>query len=148
MIETIQTPRLIVSTLRANTTLAQLGVRIYRDQAPATALMPYIVFRRYGGNDLDVIGGLQQGEFTRYTLRAVARIEHQADDELLEDIASAMQAALIAAAGTSYPSAVPLIHCDGFYREAAIDLSYPASDNPRAQIRELGGIYAAYVQAL
>lgn len=148
MVETIQTPRLLVATLRANTTLKRLGVKVYRGQAPAGASFPYIVFRAYGGNDLDVIGGEQTGIFSRWIVKAVGRIEQQEGDELLEDAATAMDTALKAVAGTSFPAGTPLIHCDGFYRESGIDTSYPTSDNPKAQLRELGGIYAAYVQAL
>lgn len=148
MIETIQTPRLLVATLRADLALKRLGVKIHRGQAPASAAHPYIVFRRYGGNDLDVIGGDQQGELYRCTVKAVGRIEKASDDELLEDVATAMHQALVAVRAVSYPTTNPLIHCDGFFRESAIDLDYPASDNPKATVRELGGIYAAYVQAL
>jgi hypothetical protein len=148
MIETIQTPRLLVATLRANTTLKRLGVKVHRGQAPSTATFPYIVFRPYGGNDLDVIGGEQTGIFSRWIVKAVGRIEQQSDDEVLESVALAMDTALKAVAGTSFPASSPLIHCDGFYRESGIDTAYPASDNPKAQLRELGGIYVAYVQAL
>jgi hypothetical protein len=148
VIETIQTPRLLVATLRANTTLKRLGVKVHRGQAPGTASFPYIVFRPYGGNDLDVIGGEQTGIFSRWIVKAVGRIEQQSDDEQLESVALAMDTALKAVAGTSFPTSTPLIYCDGFFRESGIDTSYPASDNPKAQLRELGGIYAAYVQAL
>ena len=148
MIETLQTPRLLVSTLRADTTLKQLGVKVHRGSAPSGSTYPYIVFRAYGGDDLDVIGGEQTGIFGRWIVKTVGRIEQQKDDELLEDVAQAMDTALKAVAGTSFPTSSPLIHCDGFFRESGIDLSYPTSDNPKAQLRELGGIYGAYVQAL
>ena len=150
MIETIQTPRLLVATLRADATLKQLGVKVHRGRARSKAAHPYIVFRPYGGNDLDVIGGEQTGIFSRWIVKAVSRIEQQADDEQLEAVALAMNAALKAVTGVSFPAApkTPLVHCDGFYRESGIDTSYPASDNPEADIREIGGIYAAYVQAL
>ena len=150
MIETIQTPRLLVATLRADATVGQLGVKVYRGQAPASAAYPFIVFQPYGGNDLDVIGGEQTGIFSRWIVKAVGRIEQQDDDEQLEAVALAMDAALKSVAGSSFPAApkTPLIHCDGFFRESGIDTCYPASDNPKAQLRELGGIYAAYVAAL
>lgn len=150
MIETIQTPRLLVATLRANTTIKRLGVKVHRGQAPASSTYPYIVFRAYGGNDLDVIGGEQTGIFSRWIVKAVGRIEQQEGDELLESVALAMDTALKAVAGTSFPASpkTPLVYCDGFFRESGIDTAYPASDNPKAQLRELGGIYAAYVQAL
>lgn len=149
MTETIYTPRLILATLRADSTLAARGVKVYRESAPQKAQKPYIVFRRYGGQDLDVIGGERQGELVRVTIKAVHRIERQEGDELLEEVATAMDACLTAIAGSSFPSTgTPRIHCDGFFRESPIDVSYPTSDNPDHQMRELGGIYAAYVQAL
>lgn len=144
MIETIYTPRLIVATLRADSTLGGLGIKAYRDKAPKGVKPPYIIFRRYGGNDIDVIGGISQGELTRWTVKAVGKITRQEDDALLESVATAMHAALVALAGTSYPSTSPQIHCDGLFRESAIDLAYPAAEEPDIQWRELGGIYAAY----